>query len=63
MKKKISKSFIIILECEKCRACLETSSYVSQYTTTKNKQNITNSLLLKKYCKFCRSHQFYKEVK
>jgi large subunit ribosomal protein L33 len=33
------------------------------YTSTKNKRNVTDRLELKKYCKWCRHHTLHKEIK
>ena len=46
---------IITLECAECKnRC---------YTTTKNKKKHQNKLELKKFCKFCRKHTNFKEIK
>ncbi|MFH1453980.1 MAG: 50S ribosomal protein L33 [Armatimonadota bacterium] len=46
---------IITLACTKCKR--------RNYATTKNKQNTTDRIELKKYCKFCKSTIAHKEVK
>lgn len=46
---------IITLECTECKR--------RNYSTTKNKQNNRERLVLKKYCKFCKKHTEHKETK
>lgn len=62
-KKKLKKNSLIILECENCRIDFSFFNNVSQYTTTKNKQNILDKLKLKKYCKYCKLHTLFIEIK
>ncbi len=45
----------IQLECTECKKM--------RYTTTKNKRSTPDRLEFKKYCKFCRKHQPFKEIK
>ncbi len=46
---------IIVLACEKCKQ--------RNYTTTKNKKNVSEKLALKKYCRFCKVHTVHNETK
>jgi large subunit ribosomal protein L33 len=46
---------IITLACSQCKQ--------RNYTTTKNKKITTDKLLLKKYCKFCKTHTEHKETR
>ncbi|MCL5673428.1 MAG: 50S ribosomal protein L33 [bacterium] len=46
---------IITLACSQCKQ--------RNYTTTKNKKSTTDKLLLKKYCKFCKTHTEHKETR
>ncbi len=46
---------IITLACSQCKQ--------RNYTTTKNKKSTTAKLLLKKYCKFCKTHTEHKETR
>ncbi len=45
----------IILACSDCKR--------HNYTSTKNKRNVTNKIELSKFCKFCRKHTLHKEKK
>ncbi|MFH1779413.1 MAG: 50S ribosomal protein L33 [Candidatus Omnitrophota bacterium] len=45
----------IILECTVCKN--------RNYSSTKNKKNVTDRLELQKFCKFCRKHTPHKEIK
>ena len=45
----------IQLECTTCKKM--------RYTSTKNKRNTPDRLEFRKYCKFCRSHQPFRETK
>ena len=45
----------IHLECGACKR--------RNYTTSKNKANVTAKLVLKKYCRFCRKQTPHKETK
>ncbi|MDE0332124.1 MAG: 50S ribosomal protein L33 [Nitrospinae bacterium] len=45
----------IQLECTTCKKM--------RYTSTKNKRNTPDRLEFSKYCKFCRSHQPFRETK
>ena len=45
----------VILVCEECLS--------RNYTTTKNKQNSTKRLELKKYCSTCNKSTLHKETK
>lgn len=46
---------IITMACTECKR--------RNYTSTKNKRNITGRLELKKYCRFCNSHTVHRETK
>ncbi len=46
---------IITLQCTDCKR--------RNYTTTKNKANVTERLELKKYCRWCRHHTVHKETR
>ncbi len=46
---------IILLQCTECKN--------KNYSTTKNKKNVTDKLNLKKYCRHCRKHTAHKETK
>ncbi len=46
---------IIALQCTECKR--------KNYTTYKNRKNITGKLELSKYCPFCRKHINHKETK
>ncbi len=46
---------IITLECTQCKN--------RNYSTTKNKKNVTDKLELSKYCPFCKKHIKHKEIK
>ena len=46
---------LITLECTQCKN--------RNYTSFKNKKNVTDRLTLKKYCRFCRKHVPHKEIK
>ena len=46
---------LIKLQCTKCKRI--------NYQSTKNKKANPEPLELKKYCKWCRSHQPHKEMK
>ncbi|HNX96847.1 MAG TPA: 50S ribosomal protein L33 [Candidatus Aminicenantes bacterium] len=52
---KSEKRIIFGLKCPECNE--------KNYTTTKNKQNSTEKLNLKKYCPRCAKHTLHKEVK
>jgi large subunit ribosomal protein L33 len=45
----------IQLQCGECKQ--------RNYSTTKNKKNVTERLELRKYCRFCRKHTVHKEVR
>ncbi|MCL2520110.1 MAG: 50S ribosomal protein L33 [Spirochaetaceae bacterium] len=46
---------LVALMCGNCKN--------KNYTTPKNRRNITEKLEFSKYCKFCRSHTEHKEAK
>lgn len=46
---------IITLECQVCKR--------RNYTTTKEKRNDPDRLVIKKYCKWCKKHTEHKETK
>jgi large subunit ribosomal protein L33 len=55
---------IITLECTECRTNTEQrSNGVSRYTTMKNRRNTPTRLEIKKFCPYCNSHTFHKELK
>jgi len=59
---------IISLECTNCRTLAKQGnsaiSYgVARYSTVKNRRNTSSRLELKKYCKYCRQHQLFRETK
>lgn len=45
----------ITLACTECKQ--------RNYTSTKNKNNNTERVELKKYCKFCKEHTVHKETR
>ncbi|MGH9341532.1 MAG: 50S ribosomal protein L33 [Acidobacteriota bacterium] len=45
----------ITLQCTECKR--------KNYTSTKNKKNVTERLELKKYCRWCRHHTPHREIK
>jgi len=51
----MSQDKLVKLECGKCKRI--------NYFTTRNKKTVEKKLELKKFCKFCRSHQLHKESK
>jgi large subunit ribosomal protein L33 len=55
MAKKKENRVIISLACEKCKR--------RNYSTTKNRQNTTGRLEIKKYCPHDREHTNHKEVR
>ena len=46
---------VITIRCMDCKH--------RNYSTTKNKKNVTDRLELKKYCKWCRRHTSHREVR
>ncbi len=46
---------LISLQCTECKR--------KNYTTDKNKRNMTGKLELKKFCSSCRKHVLHKEAK
>lgn len=59
---------IISLECTNCRSLAKqgnsnVSSGVARYSTVKNRRNTSSRLELKKFCKYCRQHQLFRETK
>lgn len=59
---------IISLECTNCRNLAKqgnsiNSSGVARYSTIKNRRNTASRLELKKFCKYCRQHQVFRETK
>lgn len=59
---------IISLECTNCRTLAKqggntSSSGVARYSTVKNRRNTSSRLELKKFCKYCRQHQLFRETK
>ena len=46
---------IIALQCTECKR--------KNYTTYKNRKNITGKLEKNKYCPFCKKHTIHKETK
>nr|YP_010117076.1 ribosomal protein L33 [Pteridomonas danica]QPM99304.1 ribosomal protein L33 [Pteridomonas danica] len=53
---------IINLVCITCQQNKDIAGF-SHYTTVKNKKNTLKRLILRKFCFFCKSHQFYHEIK
>ena len=51
----MSQDNLIKLKCSKCKR--------GMYYSSKNKKLVTRKLEYKKFCKICRSHQLFKEVK
>ncbi|MDD5310619.1 MAG: 50S ribosomal protein L33 [Candidatus Omnitrophica bacterium] len=45
----------VIFECTTCKN--------HNYSSSKNKKNVTERLELKKYCRFCKKHTVHKEKK
>ncbi|MDR0220477.1 MAG: 50S ribosomal protein L33 [Lachnospiraceae bacterium] len=45
----------ITLACEDCKQ--------RNYNTTKEKKNQPDRMVMKKYCRFCRTHTSHKETK
>jgi len=45
----------ITLQCTECKR--------KNFTSTKNKQTVTERLQLSKYCRWCRHHTVHKETK
>ncbi len=43
------------LECTTCKKM--------RYATTKNKRSTPDRLEFRKYCRFCRSHQLFRETR
>jgi large subunit ribosomal protein L33 len=46
---------LIALECSDCKR--------RNYTSTKNRKNNADKLVLKKFCRFCRGHKGHRETK
>jgi len=46
---------LITLSCTECKN--------RNYSSTKNKKNVTERLERKKFCRFCRKHTVHKEQK
>ena len=55
----------LLLECLFCRSNnnKKKERNVCRYLTSKNKKNTQKKLELKKYCKFCKTHMTFKEIK
>jgi large subunit ribosomal protein L33 len=62
MKKTKSPRINITLECIECRQNTKQLG-ISRYLTSKNKRNLTEKLLLLKYCRYCNKHTSHKEIK
>ena len=45
----------ITLQCTECKR--------KNYSSTKNRKNVTDRLELKKYCRWCRRHTLHREVR
>lgn len=63
MKKNKNSRIIVTLECTNNHIDTMYHKFTLRYTTTKNRRNTTNKLLLKKYCPQCNSHSIFKEIK
>jgi len=65
MSKKRGPRKYLILECIFCRFNnnKKKKRNVCRYLTSKNKKNMQKKLELKKYCKFCKKHMLFKEIK
>ena len=46
---------LVTLQCTDCKE--------ENYRTPKNKKNTPDSLELKKYCKFCKTHTLHRETR
>ena len=55
MARKSAVRTVINLSCEDCNNSL--------YTSEKNRRNSPDRIELKKFCKTCRSHRMFKEVR
>jgi large subunit ribosomal protein L33 len=55
MARKNAVRTVINLSCEECNDRL--------YTSEKNRRNSPDRIELKKFCKTCRSHKMFKEVR
>nr|YP_010185271.1 ribosomal protein L33 [Ishige okamurae]QVJ99615.1 ribosomal protein L33 [Ishige okamurae]WAM64048.1 50S ribosomal protein L33 [Ishige okamurae] len=55
----------ISLKCTECESKQGKSRTMQKniYRTTKNRQNNSDRLELRKYCKFCDKHSIYREIK
>ncbi|MEK7151799.1 MAG: 50S ribosomal protein L33 [Patescibacteria group bacterium] len=51
----MSQESLLKIKCSICKRGV--------YFTTKNKKLVTRKLEYKKFCKVCRKHQLFKEVK
>ena len=67
MAKNKGARIIITLRCTECEKTStrgkQSSSRKIDYTTTKNRRNTPDRLLVKKYCPNCNSHTYHKEIK
>lgn len=63
MKKNKNSRIIVTLECTNSHTPNRKQKSAFRYTTTKNRRNTTNKLLLKKHCPRCNSHSIFKEIK
>ena len=63
MKKNKNSRIIVTLECTNHHITDINQKPALRYTTTKNRRNTTNKLLLKKYCPQCNNHSIFKEIK
>jgi len=63
MAKNKGARIIITLRCTNCKKIVNTSRKKIDYTTTKNRRNTPDRLELKKFCPYCNSHTYQKEVK
>ena len=62
---KMAKSKTIELVSLECSSCLEAPRrvHMRNYTTPKNRRNVTEKLELRKYCPRCRKHTAHRESK
>ena len=61
----MAKSKTVELVSLECSSCLEAPRrvHMRNYTTPKNRRNVTEKLELRKYCPRCRKHTAHRESK